>query len=374
MIKGPGDHLRIAYGVFGYGRGHATRALAVLPDLIARHDVLLLAGGDAFDALSPHFPVVRIPTLHFVYQKNGRRDQVGTIVGNLRAVSELLLSGEGFQSAVRAMRDFRPDVAVCDADPWTHRAAAHLGVPRISFDHFGIMAYCRPQLSPRDQRASARDVWIYRTLMGRPARIIVSSFYEATPTSKRVRCIGPLLRQQVRETQARRGEHLLVYLNNGDRQLTPRFEEALHATRVPMVVYGTHRQGSDANLAFEQPHDRRFIDHLASCRAVISTAGNQLVGEAMFLGKPLLVLPEDSVEQRMNAAAVARLGIGEQSTSMGLDAGRIEAFLVRCDAYRQSARQLWRDGRVQALACLESFARQLGRRRLRSLQRSPHFA
>jgi uncharacterized protein (TIGR00661 family) len=133
--------LRIAYGVFGYGRGHATRALAVLPDLVARHEVLLLAGGDAYQALSPYYPVTRIPTLHFVYQKSGRRDQLGTIADNLSAVSELLLGGEGFRAVVRALRDFSPDVAVCDADPWTHRACAHLSVPRISFDHFGLRAY-----------------------------------------------------------------------------------------------------------------------------------------------------------------------------------------------------------------------------------------
>jgi uncharacterized protein (TIGR00661 family) len=365
--------LRIAYGVFGYGRGHATRALAVLPELTARHDVMLFAGGDAYQALSPYYPVHRIPTLHFVYQKNGRRNQFGTIAGNLQAIGGLLLSGDGFRSVVSALRDFGPDVSVCDADPWTHRASAHLGVPRISFDHFGIMAYCRPELSPRDARAAARDVWIYRTLMGRPARIIVSSFYESPPLSRKVRCIGPLLRKEVREAQATPGEHLLVYLNNGSRQLTPRLEEALHQSGLPMAVYGTQRVGRDGNLVFERPDDQRFIEYLASCRAVISTAGNQLVGEAMFLGKPLLVRPEDSVEQRMNAAAVARLGIGEQAMGDSLDAKAISGFLAKAEAYGANARQLWRDGRLQALDCLESFARQLERRRHRSLRRAPRY-
>jgi uncharacterized protein (TIGR00661 family) len=365
--------LRIAYGVFGYGRGHATRALAVLPDLTARHDVLLLAGGDAHAALSPYYPVQRIPTLRFVYQRNGRRDQLGTVLENLPAVWELLTAGRGYRAAVQALRDFKPDVAICDADPWTHRACAQLGIPRISFDHFGIMAHCRPSLSPADARAARRDVWIYRTLMGRPARIMVSSFYEAPPRSRRVRCIGPLLRDQVRAARARSGEHLLVYLNNGRCQLTTRLEESLHATKLPTVIYGTDREGVDGNLVFERPDDERFIDRLASCRAVISTAGNQLVGEAMFLGKPLLVRPEDSVEQRMNAAAVARLGIGEEVAEESLDAPRIARFLERGATYRENARTSWRDGRAQALDCLESFAGQLRSRRLRMVRRAPRF-
>jgi uncharacterized protein (TIGR00661 family) len=334
---------------------------------------LLLAGGNAHDALSPYYPVQRIPTLHFVYQRSGRRNQLGTIVENLPAVWDLLTAGSGYRAVVNALREFKPDVAVCDADPWTHRACAELGVPRISFDHFGIMAYCKPTLSPSDARAAARDVSVYRTLMGRPARIIVSSFYEAPPRSRKVRCIGPLLRDLVRRAAPRRGEHVLVYLNNGRVQLTARLEEALRATRLPMMIYGTEREGNEDNLSFERLDDERFIDHLASCRAVISTAGNQLVGEAMYLGKALLVRPEDSVEQRMNAAAVARLSIGEQVRDEAIDATRIEAFLSRAEEYGQNARLLWRDGRAQAIDCLESFARQLRSRRLRMVRRAPRY-
>lgn len=63
--------MRILYGVFGYGRGHATRALSVLPELRERHEVLLLAGGDAYDAIAPEHPVVRVPTLRYEYATNG---------------------------------------------------------------------------------------------------------------------------------------------------------------------------------------------------------------------------------------------------------------------------------------------------------------
>jgi len=38
--------MKIAYGIHGYGRGHSSRALAILPELARRHELLLLAGGD----------------------------------------------------------------------------------------------------------------------------------------------------------------------------------------------------------------------------------------------------------------------------------------------------------------------------------------
>jgi len=130
------------------------------------------------------------------------------------------------------------------------------------------------------------------------------------------------------------------------------------------VIYGTEREGVDGNLVFERPDDERFIDRLASCRAVISTAGNQLVGEAMFLGKPLLVKPEDSVEQRLNAAAVARLGIGMQVRHRDFTPEVLHRFLRAEASFRDRALTLARDGRAEALAALEGFARELcaGRR------------
>jgi len=51
--------LKIAYGVMGYGRGHATRVRSVLPALLERHDVTVFAGGDAVPVLAPLAPVVR---------------------------------------------------------------------------------------------------------------------------------------------------------------------------------------------------------------------------------------------------------------------------------------------------------------------------
>lgn len=46
-----GEKLRIIYGVHGYGRGHAARAQAVLPELVRHYDVLVLAGDEALDAI-----------------------------------------------------------------------------------------------------------------------------------------------------------------------------------------------------------------------------------------------------------------------------------------------------------------------------------
>jgi uncharacterized protein (TIGR00661 family) len=102
-----------------------------------------------------------------------------------------------------------------------------------------------------------------------------------------------------------------------------------------------------------------FLEDLASCRAVLSTAGNQLMGEAIYLGKPVLVVPEHCVEQRLNAAAVERLGIGLRTTPRRLTTARIRAFLDRHDEFAANMQRLVRDGLQETMSALETFMHEL---------------
>jgi uncharacterized protein (TIGR00661 family) len=351
--------MRIVYGVFGYGRGHTTRALAVLPWLEQHHEVHLFAGGMAHDMLSVERSVTRVPCLSYHYV-GGEMDVRATLQHNAGQALDVLTYGSRLRSVVDAMRELRPDAAICDVEPFTHRAAAILGIPRISFDHYGILAHCRPPVPFADRLRHARDVLAYRLLTGNPQRIVVSSFYDAPPRRRDVLCVGPLLRDAVHRVRPSRGEHLLAYFNQ-PALFSPRVEAALAAAGVPVVVYGTDRRGSDGNLEYRAPADKQFLEELARCRAVIGTAGNQLVGEALHFGKPILVMPESSVEQRVNAAAIVRLGIGIERDHRRLTANDVREFLAREQQLRDRTRWHVRDGRAEAVAAIEKFLAQLVR-------------
>ena len=345
--------MRIAYGVMGYGRGHATSTATILPDLTRKHEVLLLAGRDAYAALSPQYDIVRIPTFSYVYGRGGRRSILRTFKQNLPAGLDVLLGGPTLAMVMDVIREFGADLIISDAEAWTLRAGKRLGIPRITFDHFGILTHCRPPLAPGDRFEYERDRWAYGLLLGQPDRVIVSSFYDAPPRRPGVRVVGPLVRDDVLRAKPVRGEHLLAYLNNGAFQFTHWVEDALKGAGVPVHVYGTQRIGHADNLEFCPPGNQSFIEDLARCRAAISTAGNQLVGEALHLGKPLLVMPEACVEQRCNAIAVERMGIGVQVAHHRLTAEVIRAFLARGAEFAENIAAAARDGRREALEAIE---------------------
>jgi uncharacterized protein (TIGR00661 family) len=355
--------VKLAYGIFGYGQGHATRALSVLPLLERHHDVMLLASGDAMHALSPPYRVVELPNIRYEYNAAGERCLVRTTRTHWSSIADAIFGGAALDGVMRAMRDFAPDVAICDADPFVHHAAARLGIPRVSFDHFGALAFCRIPMPLSDRIRAARDVAAYRAIIGDPQRIVVSSFFDAPAVRAGVKLVPALVRQEVRDTRPERGEHLLVYLNNGRWQLTAAVEEALRELRMPVIVYGTDRRGDDGSLSFRAPARRGFIEDLARSIAVFGTAGNQLVAEALHLGKPMLVTPENTVEQRMNARAIEAIGFGRVVPHALVTAAIIRSFLAGVPAHRSAARKHARDGTQEAATALLRYAAEIATRK-----------
>ncbi|MDT0619595.1 glycosyltransferase family protein [Salinisphaera sp. P385] len=351
--------MRIAYGVMGYGRGHAMRTSAVLPGLMQRHDVKVFAGADAYPALHERFPCETLPVIGYQYDDQGRLSAPLTMARNAGLTADLLAAGPQTRAVWQRLAAFAPDLVISDSETWTHRFARHHGIPRISFDHVGIMAFCHCDFAPEDRWRGMRDALGYRLFMGDPDRVLVSSFYPARPRTAGVEVVGPILRDAVRNIRPERGDYLLAYLNKGEHQYTTALDTALRACGEQVIVYGVPRRGQEGNLHFKPPANEGFVADLAGCKGVISTAGNQLLSEAVFLGKPVLTMPEDVVEQRLNARAVVNMGVGAQTSLTGPSLNDIGRFLERLDHYAAHTTPHRRDGLPEAEAALGRFIRAL---------------
>ncbi len=354
--------MRIAYGVMGYGRGHAMRSGAVLPSLMAEHEVTVFAGGDAYEVLAPKFPTVRIPIIGYAYNERGGHSFQRTISRNFSPMADLLFGGEGSALVEREFRERGIDLVISDSEAWTHRAAQKLKIPRISYDHVGIIAYCKPHFPPDLRLLGMRDAIGYRALMGIPERILISSFYPAEAAYPNMHIVGPMLRPEVLQVQPSDGEFLMAYFNKGEHQYLPHIDRALRLLDLPVVVYGTPFRGKVENLDFRAPSNEGFIRDLASCKAVLSTAGNQLIGEAIHFGKPILAVPEEAFEQRLNAYMIERMGVGMRGYRHRLTPSDIDRFMGNYDYYRSNMGDHARDGRAEATETLHRYVNELGQK------------
>ena len=355
--------MRIVYGVHGYSRGHASRAGTVLSELVKQHDVMIFAGRDAEKILSEKYEINSVPVLAYEYTDRGKISALKTAKHNIPILTDLIRRGKHFSQVKQLIKSFDPDIVISDAELFTNHVARNLKLPLVSFDHFGIMVHCRPPLRWQDRLRSTLDRLAYRTLLGRSDKQLISSFYDAPPRTSNVQLIGPLLRDEVFRIQPTKGDHVLVYFNNGSYQITPEVAATLRSLDMPMRVYGSSFTGHDGPIDFRPTSNEAFLRDLASAKAVISTAGNQLVGEAAYYGKAMLVLPEDTVEQRMNAAAVERLGIGEQIDWSEFRPHAVQRFLGRVPEFTARARAASRDGRADALRLLNHWAKEFSEKR-----------
>lgn len=356
--------MRIAYGVMGYGRGHAMRTSAVLPALMREHEVTVFAGADAYEVLAPLFPTVPIPTLGYQYNNRGGHSLPRTLSRNFAPMADLLFGGPGMEQVQREFTQRGIQMVISDSEAWTHRMAMKLKLPRISFDHVGIIAYCKPHFPPDLWLHGMRDAAGYRAMMGVPERILLSSFYRAEAAYPQVQIVGPMLRDEVRREKPQQGNYLLAYFNKGEHQYLPHIDRALRLLDGPVRVYGTRYEGRSENLEFCAPSKTGFVRDLARGRAVLSTAGNQLIGEAIHFGKPVLAIPEQAFEQQLNAHMIERMGIGMRADLLRLTPSDVDKFMGHCDWYRSNMSQHARDGRDAAIDALQRHIAELAPRRI----------
>ncbi len=347
---------RILYALSGEGRGHATRAATIVDALAGRHAINLFAPGLAYGLLADRFRdgrarVEPIDGLRFTYRKNGRLSLFGTAAGAL-AYLRRLPSLIGALS--RRIRDERPDLCITDFDPALPRAAERCGVPYLSVDHQHFLAVSDFSGFPKQLRPHIAAMGrLVRCFYRRQALSIVSSF--AFPPVRDgvgpVLRTGVMLRPEVLAASPERRGHLCVYLR---RAAPSSLLESLERIGCPTRIYGLGAWPRRGQLEFIAVDERRFVEDLANCRALISTAGNQLVGEALWLGKPVLAIPEaGNAEQRINAHLLRDSGGGDYLLPEQLDVPGLRAFVDNAESYVGRVPKSSVRGNEEALAAIE---------------------
>jgi UDP:flavonoid glycosyltransferase YjiC (YdhE family) len=94
---------------------------------------------------------------------------------------------------------------------------------------------------------------------------------------------------------------------------------------------------------------------------VICTAGFTLISEALYLGKPLLVVPNQGIfEQTLNALFLQRQGLGQAVLDRPLAADDVKDFLKARNTYCELLSDYERCGNHQAVDCIEDILVRVG--------------
>ena len=348
--------MRILYGVVGEGMGHAMRSRVILDELTARHEVQVVVSGRAYDYLakraSEHLAVRKIWGYSLVYEDNEVRN-FKTALENVKGAVT------GWPANVRAYFDlgekFEPEVVISDFESWSYLFAKRHRLPVLSVDNIQMVDRCKH--APAIVEGLGADFrltrGIVRTKVARAFHYYITTFFYPPVRKPRTTLHPPVLRPEILGARREAGGHLLVYQTSTSNQELPAL---LARSGRECRVYGLRRDIKEdvveGNVRYRPFSERGFIDDLRTAAGVIASAGFTLMGEAVYLGKPMLAVPVGrQIEQVLNARYLEASGYG--LTTDALAAPRLGEFLERLPDLARNLEGYHQDGNRDLFTALE---------------------
>ncbi|MGF1573007.1 MAG: glycosyltransferase family protein [Sumerlaeia bacterium] len=329
---------KIFFSMSGEGRGHATRVRSMVEALRHRHEITLLCPGDAFELLAPIYRntnvrITRIPGLRFSYKPNKKLDFIATARGAIAFIFKL---PKRVRKMARLLQREQPNVIVTDFEPLLPRAAKRCGIPFLSVNHqHFLIVNDLSQLNWKLRFSAWYMSLVVRVYYWGQAQTVISQFYfpPVRPEFKgKVTMAGVLMRPEILAAKPKIGDFLLVYLR---KFASPELLQTLQTCGKPVRIYGLGEKPAEGQIEYCQINDHQFQHDLSNCLALITTAGNQLVGEALYLRKPVLAMPEaNNHEQYINAYYLQQSGGGMWCELDSLTPTVLEKFLQNVPRYR----------------------------------------
>jgi uncharacterized protein (TIGR00661 family) len=347
--------MRILYGVVGEGMGHAIRSKVLLDRLVQRHDVHVMVSNRAHDLLARHFSgVQRIWGLTMAYEENEVQKRL-TALENLRGALTGLPSNVA--AYFELLGRFEPEVVLSDFESWTYVYAKAHGLPVVSVDNMQAINRCAhdPALLVGSEAEFQLAKAVVKAKLPFANHYIVSTFFDAPVRKERTTLVPPILRPEIltARSTARDGSHLLVYQSA---DANPDLSKILEASGLECRIYGLRRGRSgeivEGRLRYRPFDEASFIEDLATCRAVVAGGGHTLMGEAIYLRKPMLSVPiEGQFEQVLNAKYLQKLGYGRWASRLSLEA--LSEFIAALPECRRALAGYDQDGNEQVFSVLD---------------------
>jgi uncharacterized protein (TIGR00661 family) len=325
--------MKCLFIIQGEGRGHMTQALALENMLRQKgHRVTAALVGRSRRRTLPDFfvrkigaPVRQFDSPNFVTDAGDR--SIRMLPTLTYAARHVMRYRESLRTIDRHVSCERPDLIVNFFEPLAgiYNEIYRPDAPIVCVGHQYLVHH--PAFPfPEDQLI---DRWALKRFTEvsalRAVRLLALSFRPLPDVVQhRITVMPPLLRSEVFELHPAECEYYLVYLLNRGyaneliewHRRHPSVE--LHCFWDNTSAPRTLRQ--HRNLTFHQLDDSAFLSRMARCRALATTAGFESVCEAMYLGKPVMMVPvHGHFEQRCNALDALAAGAGVAADRFDLD-------------------------------------------------------
>ncbi|MDR2690814.1 MAG: glycosyltransferase [Dysgonamonadaceae bacterium] len=317
--------------VQGEGRGHITQAMT-LNDILSEngHEVVAVLVGKSNRRELPAFFTQKFGAKIFLFDspnflpasENKKTNIWASIVYNLFKVG----------AYVESIVFIRMQIRKFDADAVVNFYDLMAGLTYLLFPPkipFFCIAHQYIFLHPEYRFPDTNKIELQMlkfftrlTCVGALKLLALSTKKMPDIPERRIFVVPPLLRKDILETQVSNGYYLHGYmLNDTYAEGIIRFQEE-HPDVFLHFFWDRKGAGKETvindHLSFHSLNDKLFIEYMAGCKAYATTAGFESVCEAIYMGKPVLVVPTH-IEQACNAFETSQLGAGIVADNFNLE-------------------------------------------------------
>ena len=323
--------MRFLFVVQGEGRGHLTQAIALQEMLTENnHEIVAVLVGKSNRRELPSFflkniqsEVLRFESPNFLPASKNKQTNIWTsIVYNFFKTGTYLRSILFIRKQIKSLN---VDIVINFYEILTGLTYALFppDVPYICIAHQYIFLHPEFQFPKANKIELLLLRFFTRVTCIKTSKLFALSIKKMDNIPEnRIFVVPPLLRKDALEAEVSDGNYLHGYmLNDTYTDKIIRFKE-----KYPDVTinFFWDRKGVEEKtvindgLSFYSLNDQLFIKYMAGCKAYATTAGFESVCEAMYMGKPVLMVPTH-IEQACNAFEAALAGAGIVANDFELD-------------------------------------------------------
>lgn len=324
--------MKILFVIQGEGRGHLTQALSLRQKLTGEgHEIVGVLVGKSPARRIPDFftEKINVPVYPFEspnFLPTAKNKQVNL----LKSIGYNMLRIHKYTASIsyinRMIKETGADVVVNFYEMLTGLTYLLCRPQAIMVCIAHQYLFLHPDFSfPKLNTVSLSLLKFFTrvTAIGATKKLALSFRKMREASGEKIVVVPPLLRKEVIDKTPRKGNYLHGYLLNSGFGEEVKDWHAAHPD-VPMHFFWDKKGAAetvrvDDKLSFHQLNDVRFINYMAGAKAYATTAGFESVCEAMYLNKPVLMVPTH-IEQACNAYDASLSGAGVVAERFDLDA------------------------------------------------------
>ena len=323
--------MKYLFVIQGEGRGHFTQALS-LKEMLERngHSVVSVLVGSSAKRRLPDFftqkignEIIQFQSPNFLPTPKGKQSPLlVSIAYNLLLLPVYLQS---LYTIHKTIKETKPDIVI---NFYELLCGVTYGLfnpqpPMINMAHqYYFLTPNFEYTGNNTKQFKLLNFYSKLTAMNATKMLALSFRNDTENSDGKISIVPPLLRREVINKKPTKGNYIHGYmLNSGYAKDLAQWSEinsdqTLHFFWDKKNVEDKSQLTS--NLTMHKLSDSLFLDYMAGCKAYATTGGFESVCEAMYLQKPIMMVPTH-IEQECNVIDAMRSGVGVTDEDFDLD-------------------------------------------------------